>query len=309
MAEFKVTFKSTGSLLGLPWLIALSGAVLLSGAAAASQPVDGANFRIAGKTSCALQKFTGLTWFTDRVLSAGGGITARIVLGGSPRCKVRSYSLTDALAGKFKFVEVRLKNCHYKELPLPDLKLSTSTPLHIGRKFAVVTPVMVQVSGEASEAQISGALQSPKISSQLNFLRLDLPGLGDQHLQVVDPHIEIASGKIHIATNLITAGAAPETGIKLDILAKPILKNERFIVLEETQVDSKDIVEPKKFSKFAEDLLNPLIDFGRFDRTTRAFRMTELYTNEHKVRFAGKLLLAPKAVPPTADPVKKSRKK
>lgn len=268
------------------------------GPVAASEPVEGANFKIAGKTSRALQRYTGLTWLADRVLGLGGWSAVKAALGGKARIKIRSYSFTDALSGKFRQVEVKLKGCHYKDIPLPELKMTTSTPLHVNAKSGVLTPVMVQVSGEATEQEISRALKSPKVSSQLNFLRLDLPGLGDQHLQILEPTIEIVDSKVRINARLITAGAAPETGIKVDITARPVLKDERFIMLEDTKIQSPDIVEPEKFSKFAEDLLNPLIDFGRLDRTNRAFRLTELVTDKHKVRFAGKLLLAPKAVSP-----------
>lgn len=286
--------------------------VLLSGltvAAQASEPVEGANFRVAGKASRAIQKFTGVTWITERLLGLSGVGAIRVALGGKAKIKVRSYSFTDALSGKFRQVEVRLKDSHYKDIPLPELKLSTTTPVHMRMKSGVVIPVMVSVSGEATEEQISNALKSPKVSSQLNFLRLDLPGLGDQHLQILNPRIQIIDGKVVIDARLITAGAAPETGIEVHIAARPVLKDERFIMLEETRVDSPDIVDPEKFSVFLEDLLNPLVDFGRLDRTTRAFRLTELVTDEHKVRFAGKLLLAPKAVSQGSVANENSRKK
>lgn len=265
-------------------------------AAGASEPVEGANFRVAGKTSRAIQKLTGITWITDRLLGLTGVGALKVAIGGNAKIKVRSYSFTDALSGKFRKVEVRLNNSHYHDIPLPELRLSTTTPLHMRAKSGVVIPVMVSVSGEATEEQISSALKSPKVSSQLNFLRLDLPGLGDQHLQILNPKIQIVDGKVIIDARLITAGAPPETGIEVHISARPVLKDERFIMLEDSKVESPDIVEPEKFSVFLEDLLNPLVDFGRLDRTTRAFRMTELVTDNHKVRFAGKLLLAPKAV-------------
>lgn len=272
---------------------------LLAPAVHASEPVAGANFRIAGKTSRAIQKYSGATFLTDVFLSTGGGIAARLILHGKPKLKVRSYSFTDALSGKFRLVELQLKKCQWRGVPLPDVKLATTTPLHVRHNCKLLIPVMVSVTGSATEEMISSGLQKPEVTSHLNFLRLDLPGLGEQHLQVLNPKIKLNSGQILIDTDLITAGGAPDTGIKVAISARPVLKNERLILLEGTKVFSKDIVEPDKFSQFAEDLLNPLIDFARLDRTTRAFRLTELHLDDQKVRFAGKLLLAPKPVPAT----------
>lgn len=278
------------------------------GPASAGEPVEGANFEVAGKTSRAIQKYTGLTWFVERILSATGVLAAKGTIGGHTECKIRTWSFIDALKGKFKSVTVTIKGGSYRGIPLPELKFTNITPLHISKKGKVLTPVMVSVTGKADEKEISEALRSKEVSSQLNFLRLDLPGLGDQHLQVINPTVKLEDGQVHITTDLITAGAPPETGISIDIKARPTLKEERFIVLEDTKVDSKDIVEPEQFSRFAEDLLNPLVDFGRMDRKTRAFRMTELKTGNHQLDFKGKLLLAPEPKPSGTEKTRKKKK-
>lgn len=224
---------------------------------------------------------------------------------GQPHLNVQAYSLTDSLKGKFKKVSVDLKDCSYKHIPLAELHASTMMPVQFSlfksRKLqpGVTAPVMVAVKGEVEENDVSRALESPIISSSLNFLRLQLPGLGDQHLQVVEPKVKLENGVVKINTWLITANAPKETGVKLDISANPVLESDRFIMLKETKVDSSDIVEPEKFSAFSEDLLNPLLDFGKYDRHTHAFRLNELNVQEKKVKFAGKLLLAPKPVAPT----------
>ena len=271
-------------------------------------------FHVAGKTSRAIQKYTGLTWLAQSSLNLGGTIAAKCVLHGHPRVRFQAYSLTDCLSGKFKSVKLDLKDCSYKKVALGDLKFETTTPLQM-RLFktkhgaaGVGAPVMVAVSGKVDEADVSRALQSKEVSSQLSFLRLELPGLGDQHLQVVEPKVKIENGKVKINTWLITANAPKETGVALDISASPKLDQERFISLKDTQVSSKDINDPEQFSKFSEELLNPLLDFGKFDRKTHAFRLNKLELGEQNVQFAGKLLLVPKQVPAENKPTKVSEK-
>lgn len=259
-------------------------------------------FKIAGSTSRSIQKYSGLTWLSEKSINLTGTLAAKLVLHGKPHLKVQAYSFTDSLHGKFKKVSVDLKDCSYKKVPLGDLHASTMMPVQFRLfkskkgKPGVAAPVMVAVTGQVEESDVSRALESPTISSQLNFLRLQLPGLGDQHLQVLEPKVKLENGKVKINTWLITANAPKETGVKLDICASPTLQSERFIMLKETKVDSADIIEPEKFSAFSEDLLNPLLDFGKFDRHTHAFRLNELNVEEKKVKFAGKLLLAPKPV-------------
>jgi hypothetical protein len=101
---------------------------------------------------------------------------------------------------------------------------------------------------------------------------------------------------------LITAGAPQETGIPLEVIASPKLEQERFVMLKDMQVNSTALVESEHFSDFAADLLNPLVDFGRMDRLTHAIRFQKLDIENQRVKFAGRLLLAPKpAKPPVAE--------
>ncbi len=265
-------------------------------------------FHVSGKISRNVQKYSGLNWLTETSLNLGSSISAKLFLHGRPKVRFKIYAMSDCLAGKFKSVSIDLNHCSYRKIPIADLKLETTTPLQV-RLFrtskgaaGVGAPVMVAVSGQVDEKDVSRALQSPEISSQLNFLRLQLPGLGDQHLQVLEPKVKIENGKVKINTWLITANAPKETGITLDIVAKPYLDGERFIFLKETTVDSKDIMNPAEFSKFSEDLLNPLLDVGKFDRKTHAFRLTKFQLGEQNVQFAGKLLLVPKPVPAEQKP-------
>ncbi|MBX9686347.1 MAG: hypothetical protein K2X27_06565 [Candidatus Obscuribacterales bacterium] len=277
-----------------------------SKAAHAAETETAPPFKIAGKSSQAIQKYTGLTWLAQESLSLGSSLAAKCLLGGHPRVKVRAYSLSDCLSAKFKSISVDLKDCSYKHVPLADLKLQTSTPLQFNlfkskkSNAGVAAPVMVAVSGEIDEKDVSAALQSPRISSELNFLRLQIPGLGDQHLQVLEPKVKIENGLLKIHTTLITAGAAKDTGVEMDISASPYLESERFIMLKNTKVESTELSNPEEFSKFSQDLLNPLLDFGKFDRKTHAFRLTQLDLSEQKLHFAGKLLLVPKPVPDSA---------
>lgn len=266
----------------------------------AKSPEPEAAFTVSGKLGRAVQKYTGLTWLSQHTLELCSSLTARCYLGGHPRFSIKTYSLTDSLSGKFKSIEIDLKGCSYKKIPLGNIHLSTVNPVQFrlfkskrGRA-GVAIPVMVAVKGELSEEQIAKALRSSAVCSSLNFLRIELPGLGEQRLQVLEPVVSLRESAIHINTWLVAAGADKSTGIPLDVEAQPVLQADRYIVLTNTQVKSVDIVEPEKFSLFIEDLLNPLVDFGRFDRKNCAFRLEQFKISGKKIEFVAKLLLVPK---------------
>src|SRR5206468_926538 len=128
----------------------------------------------------------------------------------------------------------------------------------------------------------------------LRFLKLDLPGLGQQHLQVLQPKVDLSGNRVILDSFLVTAGALRETGIPLHVEATPKLEGERFVLLKDMQIQSKEIEDPEHFCAFTDELLNPLIDFSRMDRFTHAFRMSKLNVENERVNYAGNLLLAPK---------------
>lgn len=262
------------------------------------------SFNTAGKFSHLLQKYTGLTFLGNRIASWVGTGAVSTVFKGRATIKVRSYNFSDLLQGEFRSVEVKLYSGKYKGVPIGSVRAKTVTPLKITRR-GVAAPVLIQVEGEASEKLVARALESKTVTENLRFLKLDLPGLGEQRLQVLNPRVDVLGDRVQVTTNLITANANPETGIKLMVSAAPAIEKERFIILKDIQVSSDDIQKPVEFANFIEQLLNPLFDFGRLDRATHAFRITKFEVKNERIRFAGRLLLAPK---PSAklDPAKAS---
>lgn len=260
------------------------------------------SFRIASKNSRAIQKYTGLTWLSERSIEICSDIAAKIFLGGKPQITVRAYSLTDCLSGKFRAFSAELKNCSFRGIPIAHLKIESLNPPQIrlfnSRKVSpgLRAALMVAVSGDIEERDLSMALRSPEIASQIGFLRLQLPGLGDQQLQIIDPELSLSNGRVNIKTGLITANAAKETGVEMEISARPELEGDRFIVLKDSKINCKDIINPEEFACFSQDLLNPLLDFARFDRKNHAFRLNKLEAGEQKFHFAGKLLMVPSPV-------------
>lgn len=265
-----------------------------------------APYPVAKGFSHLVQKYSGATMLTNGAASAVASTALSLKTHGFVLAKVKSYSVTDMLAGKYKSVDIQTHGGRYAGIPIGSLHLSNDGPFrvryfkHKNDKAGLVTPVMVAMDGAIDEKDFSRALKSPKIVNGLRFLKLDLPGLGEQRLQILKPQVDLEGDKVHVRSYLITAGGEPGTGFKLDILATPSLEQERFIMLKDMKVVSNDIPAPELFGPFLQELFNPLIDFGRMDRKTRAFRLQNFKIADRQVTFKGRLLLAPQA-PATAD--------
>ena len=263
-------------------------------------------FPIGSKLSRGVQKYTGVTWLSEFVTGQVAKIIIHHKLGGKVKVRVKTYSLTDLIAGKLKVLDVRLDDSHVYGVGLGRIHASSSGPLWVAplkkkdRRSGLQNPVVLKVEGELSQKDVTEALVSPEVAQQLRGLKLDLPGLGEQQLEVLKPVVSIKENLVRIEATLVTRGAAEETGVPLVITAKPVLKENTKIFLEDLTVDSDCIVEPEKFAAFIADLLNPIVDFGRYDRGDHAFRLTSFHIKDKVVTGDGNLLLVPRGYKPNS---------
>ncbi len=255
-------------------------------------------FKVAGPVSRTLQTVTGLNLLGSFV----AGQTAKAVLkkkvGGDVKVKVKLYSFTDLLSGKVKSVDCSLNGSSIQGVNVGRVSAKTNQPiwldLHDKRHIQLKAPVLVSVKTALTAQEISAALKSEKVAKSLRGLNLDLPGLGAQQLQVVNPTVELTDENVCIQALLKAEGADDSTGVPLKITGKLRLKGDDRVEIADMKVESSDIVEPEKFAEFAEELLNPLIDLKRMDRKDHAFRLTSLDVGSKGLTSEGKLLIAPK---------------
>ncbi len=211
---------------------------------------------------------------------------------------MKPYNCTDLFAGKIKTINIKLDRVSVKTIPIGHLTLSSANPLWYdpgwhGRKHGLRYPIMFNLTAHLNKEDITAALNNPKVSSSIRGLKLDLPGLGAQEIQILRPKVELADGVMTIDATLITKGAAEDTGVPIVISGRPAIEGSK-IYLRELQVSSPDIPNPEEFASFTETLFNPLFDMGRLDRKTHAVRVMQIAINPDNVEGLGTLVLAPK---------------
>lgn len=258
-------------------------------------------FKVAGKISRTLQTVTGLNLLGSVVAGQTAKMVLKKKLGGDVKVKVKLYSFTDLLAGKVKGVDCKLIGANIKGVNVGTVDASTRQPiwvdLHDKRHIQLKAPVLVSVKAAITKDEITSALKSENVAKSLRGLNLDLPGLGAQQLQVVNPKVDIVEDNVRIEALLKAEGADDSTGVPLKITGKLKLKGDDRVEIADMKVESNDIIEPEKFAAFAEELLNPLIDLRRMDRRDHAFRLSALDINQNGLTGEGRLILAPKNPP------------
>jgi hypothetical protein len=263
-------------------------------------------FAIGSSFSRNIQKVTGINFITGIVTGAVAQTILHHKLGGKIKVSVKTYSLTDLIAGKVKSVSIQSHGCHLHGVPLGDFSAHSNNPIWFDYRkggahiYGLNNPVTLDVKAELNQNHVCRALAAEAVIKSMRGLKLDLPGLGETQLQVLNPKVAMSQGLINIHALLVTEGASPDTGIDLEISATPKLVGSK-IMLENMKVTCPEIEAPETFSKFAEDLFNPVVDFGRFDRSNFAFRLTSFELAHDKIIGDGCLLLVPKATTKTAN--------
>lgn len=256
-------------------------------------------FHITSKFNRSVQRFTGLTWVSEVVADHAAKIALQRKLGGNVKVKIKSYSMTDLIHGKVESVQLKLTRCNIKDIPIGEIQVATANPVWYqyhkrpGHTTGLRYPVLISLKAHMNQQDVTTALADPKVAQQLRGLKLDLPGLGAQQLQVISPKVHLTNGLITIEALLLTQGASEDTAVPITISGRPVLVGDK-IVLQDMKVDSPEIFQPALFAAFAEDLLNPIVDFSRMDRKDHAFRLKDLAVLKDAVDGGGQLLLVPK---------------
>ncbi|MBI4533951.1 MAG: LmeA family phospholipid-binding protein [Candidatus Melainabacteria bacterium] len=264
-------------------------------------PAIAAPFPTGSKFSRSVQKWTGLNFvcqvLTSQVVRRG----LQRKLGGQMKVRIKLFSLTDLLAGKVKSIDVRLTGSNYRGVPLGKLHISCAQPVWFSYKKKGTTrpglraPTLIKIEGDVSEKELGEALKTSRVSSALRMIKLNLPGLGAQQLQLLQPKVDLKDNLVKVETVLVTQGATLETGVPLTVVGSPKLEGDSKIVLQNLQVSSPELPAQEEFSLFCQELLNPLVDFCKMDRLDHAFRLQSLTIANDQLHYAGSLLIAPRA--------------
>jgi hypothetical protein len=261
-------------------------------------------FPLHNKLSSDLQSVFGVTAVTQFLAGQLLQFALKRELGGQVLVKVRTWSLIDLLHGKIKSIEIKVKSGHYKAVPVGNIQIVSSTPIWLRYRkthdqgAGLRMAILLKVRANLNQDDIAKALSNQSVLGSLRAFKLDLPGLGEQQLTVLEPQVGLADDLVTVKGTLVTVGSERDTGVQIAVSGKPQLEGDARVSLKEIKVASTDIVEPERFAKFLEELINPLVNFQRFDKPNFAIRLDKLTLADGTVHTEGRVLIAPKLNPP-----------
>jgi hypothetical protein len=229
-------------------------------------------FAITGKFNRIFQKCTGITYISEVTTDYVAQKILKRKFGGKVKVTVKTYSFTDLIHLKVRVATVRMTGAHYKEIPLGKIEIQSRTPFWVGlgehKHPSLQKVALLSFKTEYSDKELGQILHSEQVTNALRFLKLDLsslgPGLDEQKLQMHEPELRLDDGSIILKTTVATPNADPSTGSAITVSGNPQLRGDDLVYLEKVKVESPDIEDPERFSKFVENLINPLINLKQF---------------------------------------------
>ncbi|MBI3590334.1 MAG: hypothetical protein HY094_03010 [Candidatus Melainabacteria bacterium] len=229
-------------------------------------------FPTANQFSYNLQRYTGLNCFADFL--AETSIEAFMKLKTKAKktsVDLKIYSAWDLLRGKAKYLNISADKPFIKDIPLEKFELVVNSPIYFKRK-RVVLPVKIQTDIKISLDRISEVLNNlPKWKKVFKELELPIPPFGTTRVALNDLEIKINETGLVQASSKLTSLVDPQSeSIKMKFTGNLILRDKKLVVdnlqSEVEDIFTKDSDIGRSFSEFLEDLINPVLNFHKYEK-------------------------------------------
>ena len=221
-----------------------------------------------------LQKFTGLNFlsckFAEFAIKTGIKIKSKAK---DVDIDLKIYSAWDLIKKRIKYLNVSASGLSIKKIPVSCFELTSFFPIFItkneGKKYTVLFPVNLNGKIEINLDDVSEAIN--KNNSQLSEIELPIPPFGETKVLLKDINVSVDENGF-IKTTLKVFSVVDPFSEPLDLLltGNLVIRDKRLLVSDfmtvEKDIFTQDSDLEKAFSKAIEDLINPVINFHKYEK-------------------------------------------
>lgn len=219
-----------------------------------------------------IQKYTGLNGFIDFLAET----TIKVVLKLKTRAKevsvdLKSYSAFDLFKRKAKYLKIRAEQLFVKDIPIKEFVLVTTDPIYFKKK-RVAVPLGISTSLKIDLQNITEVLNNlPKWKEIFKELDLPIPPFGYTKISVSDIKIVVSeTGLVEAESKIKSLVNSDSEPLSLKFKGNLALADKKIVINNlESEVEdifTKDSDVGMSFSKFLEDLINPVFSFHKIER-------------------------------------------
>lgn len=219
-----------------------------------------------------LQKYTGLNYLLDLFVETA----IKVVIKLKTRAKevkvdLKLYSAWDLFKKKAKYFKIDIRDLSIQRVPIEQILLTIDDPIYF-RKNRVLLPLRINTFIRVDLESVTKVLNNlPKWKEIFKKLELPLPPFGSTQISVNDINIKINDVGLIYAQGSVSSPINPDSeSLRLEFTGNLALKDKKIIVSNlESEIEdifTKDSDTGRSFSAFLEDLINPVFNFGKYER-------------------------------------------
>ena len=220
-----------------------------------------------GQFSYNIQKYTGFNFLVDHIAK----MTIKGILKHKTKAKkvsvdLKIFSGWDLLKKKAKSFNVKAEELVIKKIPIAYFNLSTKGPIYFKKN-----PIDINASIQIKSDNVTELINDLSHHNSFNEFDLPLPPFGSTKVKLSDFYLTIDdNGSVWAKTVLRSVINPDSEPLKMNFSGNLVLKDKK-IVIDNLKGEVEDIFTrdsdlEKSFSKMLEDLINPVINFHKYEK-------------------------------------------
>ena len=219
-----------------------------------------------------LQKYSGFNFLIDFVAESALKVFIKIKTKAKKiYVDLEIYDGWDLIRKKAKYFNLKIEKFFVKGVPVEYFELRTNSPIYF-RKNKVVLPLGIKTNLEVNLKNVNEVINNlPKWKEVFQDLELPIPPFGSTRIAIKDFNIEVNDNGLVQAQAIVTSLVNPKSDpIKIRFTGGLTLRNKKIVISNlESEIEdifTKDSETGVSFSKFLEDLINPIFNFHKYEK-------------------------------------------
>jgi hypothetical protein len=244
-----------------------------------------------GKIFVNIQKYLGLNLMAD--------LLGESLVKGVVKIKTRAerinvnleiYSALDLILKKIKSFNVNAEKLLVEDVPVENIKLSINDPICI-RKKRVLSTIRIYSLVRIDLNKVNEVINNlPKWEKVFSHLELPVPPFGDTEISINNISIKIdENGRIDAFAEVRSILKPESEPLELQFTGN-LATDGKKLVAKNIETEIKDIFTKDSdigiaFSKFLEDLINPIFNFGKYEKNGLTIDTVKLSFESNNIIF------------------------
>lgn len=262
------------------------------------------NIPIASKISYNIQRYSGFNFFIDSLAeSVIKGLVKFKTHGRNINCKLEIFSGLDLLKKKIKSFNLNTSELKVKNIPVEYFELNTLDPLYFRKnakkRYRVIHPADITAKVIIDPSSVIEILDNKSETGRHEKeIELPLPPFGSTKVLLQDLMIKISETGFIESTIKAVSATNPDSEPFIAMFSGNVLIEDKKLLISNLNCEAEDIFTKDSdigmaFCKAINELINPIINFHKYEKRGITIDNVDLSFPENELFFKINLMLVP----------------